>query len=248
MRNFVILLISLSISVMGVVFLGEEGGLYLENIGPLSLSFSGNDFSLGLNYSTSKSVVTVVERPGLFGKKIKIRMKVKDEYLSFHLLFWRQFSVIASYEVKSLFPIKSESYSLFVVSKDPFYFSDSISEFRMLGIQLLAFSTTLNGKGYSFGLIGYKNIYLGYFRLWDDMVVGVGSSKGDVSVVSGFGWDRNLPSIGFTYSLKTDLGYLGMSLVLGSSGLRPGVYFRLPLKDHSASIVVGGDRILLSVH
>ncbi len=222
--------------------------LRLTDLGFISLGTSQESFSVGINLTRSNEVITTIEKAALFGKKIRIKMKVKEESTVLRILLWQKLGVTMTYETKSFFPMKTEMYTLFSVFDFPCFLIDGRSEMNLLGMNFKSVSTTLNNRGFSYYIAGYKGTELGVFKIGNKFVFGLGETKRNTSAVVGLGWESSLPSVGFCYLLGTKLGDLSFGAILSETGVYPVFYTRFKLGGSKVSLMIGGDGVLLAVY
>ncbi|MCD6449472.1 MAG: hypothetical protein J7L34_03060 [Thermotogaceae bacterium] len=213
----------------------------------LAFSVNQDQYLLGLNLiDYNKELITTVERQ-VFTKTIKMKMKTGDENAIFNVFFWQSPALTVVYKKTSIFPYKSETYMYFVASKNPVFIEESYQYAKFLGFSILSASLSMNDSGFSYGMYGYRDIYLGYFKTASGYIAGLGDMNGEYSGMLGAGFGKGI-SFGFGYFINKSksLGFAGLSFDEG--GIYPQVFVKWNFKMAELSLLYQNGRFLLSVH
>ncbi len=243
---FTFAFILIFVNVFSFVVFNNGYFFYVQDIWYFSIGVLNDKPVVGFNIPVHNEVITVTTQKFFF-KEVKVKLKTKDEFFKFRFMYYDSPLVIAQYKVKNIVPFKSESFWISSVGDFPLYFSDSLSNVKILGYSLLSLNTKYNGSGYSFNLFGYKNFHFGYFGAGGTFY-GLGGSSGNWYGLFGVGLHNWAPAVGLTLVNFGSWGILGFGLELNKDDLSGHFYLRKNLGTYRFVVVFTKNGLILSVH
>ena len=242
---FAFLTLVLAVEVFSFTYFGEEP-FTIHDLSFVSFMEGAHGAGFGVNFSDRRDVVNVLEKK-VFFRKVKVKMKVREEFFRFRVLWNGSAAASAEYRVRTLFPLRSESYVMFLASKRPFVYSESSSSLFLLGYGYSSFSLSFGEFSYSLGILKLRNVSFGMFS-GNGKYLGLGEDGNEASGIFGFGiLDEGL-GFGVNVLLRRNWGRVGFGLEFGKRGMFPVFALYRKLGEARFSLLFMKGRVFLALH